>query len=219
MKTRWLVSMLLVSVSVPQLAHAQNTETGAVLGGVGGALAGAAIGQHNHAGPAGALIGGAVGLITGSAIGNNMDQKNQARAYQQQAAYYQQQQAYQMSRAASANDIISMSRNGLSDDVIINHIRQAGVQQRPDVNEVIMLHQQGVREPVIAAMQQASVGGPAQAPLPPPVAYQRPAVVVQPGYYAPPPYYYGYYGPGPYYRHWGPPPPPPGVSFGVVVGR
>lgn len=229
MKCRWIIGLLILTSLAPRAAQAQGTETGAAIGGIGGALAGAAIGKNNHNTAGGALLGGAVGLIAGSAIGNSVDQKNRNLAYQQsvaqQQAYQQQVQAYNMSRAASSGDIISMSRNGLGDDVIINHIRQNGVQRRPDVNEVIMLHNQGVKENVIAAMQQAPEGGPAAAPSLPPAP---PATAV---YAAPPPpvivsdYYYGrpyYYGPHPHYhyRYYGPPPrPAPGVHWGITIGR
>ena len=46
----------------PMKAFGQgHTERGAVIGGLGGALAGAAIGKHNGETAGGALIGGAVG--------------------------------------------------------------------------------------------------------------------------------------------------------------
>ena len=50
-----------------------NTQKGAILGTLGGAAAGAAIG-HNHRGR-GALIGAVGGALAGAAIGNYMDQQ------------------------------------------------------------------------------------------------------------------------------------------------
>lgn len=63
--------------------HAQNTQRGAVLGGLGGAIAGAVIGDHNNKAGAGAAIGGAIGAIGGAVVGNARDQEiNQQRRQQ-----------------------------------------------------------------------------------------------------------------------------------------
>jgi hypothetical protein len=53
-----------------------NAQTGALVGGLGGAGVGALIGGHHNAG-AGALIGGAVGAGGGYIIGNEADKKQQ----------------------------------------------------------------------------------------------------------------------------------------------
>lgn len=187
MKTRWILPILTVCFAVPTIGRTQTyqTERGALLGGVGGALAGAAIGKNNGDTGAGALIGGAVGLATGALIGNSMEQKAQARAYEQQ-------QIYRMSRAVSTTDVITMTRNGLSDDVVANHIRENGVQRKLEVSDVIMLHKNGVSEVVITAMQNASVGTPVY--VAPPQYAPRPVIVqehyyVRPSYWHCPPYY------------------------------
>ncbi len=52
-------------------------------------------------------------------------------------------------------DVLAMTRNGVGESVIINHIYTTGLQRRIDTNEIISLHQQGVSENVINAMQQA----------------------------------------------------------------
>jgi 5'-3' exoribonuclease 2 len=58
-----------------------NTQRGAVIGALGGAAAGAIIGnQSGHAGE-GALIGAGVGAAGGAAIGNAQDQENRRRYY------------------------------------------------------------------------------------------------------------------------------------------
>lgn len=201
-----VATLLIVFALSPDSVLAQyHTDRGAVVGGLSGALIGAGIGDHNDQAGAGALIGGAVGLITGAAIGNSMDQEEAARA-----RALQQQQAWRLSRAASVSDVVTMSRNGVADSVIINHIAQNGVQRRLEVADVISMHQQGVSQAVIAAVQQAPVGG----PMPPPV-YQPP-VIVQERYYAPPPVYY-WHG----YPHYRPPHhhPSPGVHWSIGIGR
>src|SRR5262245_9700386 len=115
----FLVSLLIVSSFCSAIVQAQNTERGAALGGIGGALAGAAIGKNNGDTGAGALIGGAVGLITGAVVGNSMDEKTRMQAYEQQ-------QIYRMRQSVSSNDVIAMTQNGVKDDVIANHIRENG---------------------------------------------------------------------------------------------
>jgi uncharacterized protein YcfJ len=56
-----------------------NTQRGAVIGALGGAAAGAVIGnQSGHAGE-GALIGAAAGGAGGAAIGNAQDTENRRR--------------------------------------------------------------------------------------------------------------------------------------------
>lgn len=59
-----------------------NTQRGAVIGALGGAAAGAIIGnQSGHAGE-GALIGAGVGAAGGAAIGNAQDTENRRRHYE-----------------------------------------------------------------------------------------------------------------------------------------
>src|SRR5688572_28244987 len=102
MKARILLVLLPMLVLSPVKGFSQgNTERGAVIGGLGGALAGAGIGKHNGDTAAGALIGGAVGLIAGSAIGKAQDD---AQARQQ--ASYQQQVRQQALRAVSPQDVV-----------------------------------------------------------------------------------------------------------------
>lgn len=212
MNARWLVLSLLAVTCVPSYLAAQNTERGAAIGGIGGALAGAAIGKHNGDTAAGALIGGAVGLVTGAAIGNSTDERNRQTAIRNE-------QIYLYSRAASSADVVAMSQNGVGDEVIINHIRENGVQRRPDVSEVISLHRQGVSERVITAMQAAPEGGRPIAP--PPTAVYRPAPVVVEEYHYVRPSYWHYPPPGYYhhhYHHYGPPPRST-VHWGVTIGR
>jgi hypothetical protein len=193
MKIRIVMVLLPLMGLCPLTAFSQNTERGAVIGGLGGALAGAAIGKHNGETAAGALIGGAVGLITGSAIGNAQDaaQARQQAYYQQQAIYQQQ----QVSRAVSPQDVVMLTQNGVDPQIIITQIHANGVSRRIEVSDVIALHQQGVCEPVINAMQNARI---ATVVVPAPV-YSRPVVVQEHYYVSPPPVYYRTY---PHYHHW-----------------
>ena len=140
-------------------------------GGIAGAVAGGLIGDNNGEAGAGAAIGGVVGAVTGGLLGNAADKEaaliQQERMYQQQEL--QQQQFAVTQSAVSPTDVINMTRSGLSDSVIINQINQRGVQQTLQVPDIISLHQQGVHELVITAMQQAPTGVQRVARAPQPV--------------------------------------------------
>jgi len=196
---RFLILTLCCLPGIQALGQA-NTQRGAAVGGVTGAIAGGLIGDHNGEAGAGAAIGGLIGAVTGGLLGNAADKE--AEYYRQQAVnrQYQQQLTYRQS-AVSTADVVTMTRSGLSEMVIINQINQRGVQSKIQVADIISLHQQGVSESVISAMQQAPTG-------PPPVAradnrygavqpvqvVPRPVIVeehyVLPHYAPPRPYYY-----------------------------
>lgn len=179
----------------PGQASAQNnTQRGATFGGITGAIAGAIIGENNNEAGAGAAIGGALGAVAGGILGNANDRDARLRAQHQQ--YYYQPRAAQTTPtyavtpapvptgAVSFNDVVAMSRSGVGENVIMNQIQSRGVQRQPVVSDIISLHQQGVSELVITAMQRAPVGnqlvsqGPAFVEAP--VIVQQPRVYVQP---------------------------------------
>lgn len=204
----WQVAFALFAVgystaTTGQTAYAQNKARGAVLGGLGGAVVGGLIGDHNGKAGAGAAIGGAIGAVGGAVLGNARDQEiAQQRQYQyqvhQQRVYAQQQQQQALIQSAvSTSDIVTMSRSGLSDSVIINQIHSRGVQRQLQVSDIISLHQQGVSESVITAMQNARIGSSQETVVvqQTPVIVQQPPVIVQERYVVPqygPPTYYQY---------------------------
>jgi len=212
MKSQWLYASLILPVIIAQSLPAQDhAGRGAVLGGVGGAALGAAIGENNDEPLAGAIIGGALGMITGATIGKSMDQEEaRYRAIQQQ-------RAWQLQRAVSVSDVVTMTHNRLSDSVIIGHIQQNGVQRRLEVADIISLHQQGVSEAVISAMQRAPLATCAPAAVP---QYRTPVIVEEHHYVTPRVYYrypYGhprYHHAHHYHRHHR-----PGVHWSIAVGR
>lgn len=212
MNMRWVCVIAVASGWFVSSAHAQyHTERGAVLGGLGGALAGAAIGNHNGETAGGALIGGAAGLLGGALLGSSMD------AEQSRQRYVEQQYIAQNSRAVTIGEVLSMTRSGVSEGVMINHINQHGVQQRLEVSDVILLHREGVSEPVLTALQRARVGGTTVYAAPAPV-YAAPVIVHDYHYVRPA---YPVYGPRYYHPHY------PhrghyhgsGTSFGFSIGR
>lgn len=195
MKVHCLLLALLAGLSGSARLVAQSeTERGAVGGAVAGAVIGGIIGHQNDETAEGILIGGAAGGLLGGLMGQNRDQ--QVYRYQE----YQRQQAVRYYRGVSLQDVVTMSHNGVSPQVIINQINMNGVQQRPGVQEIISLHQQGVPEPVIDAMQRAplatATAAPARTIVVEPGCYHTPPPVI---IYRRPPVHYGW---GHFHDHW-----------------
>lgn len=191
---RVLLATLVVALSAGQLSAQQHTRDGAVVGGTAGAIIGGIIGHQNDETPEGAIIGGVVGAVAGGLMGKAKDQQVQRERYYQNRIYQQDQQlqAYQQ-RAVRMSDVISMSQSGLGEAVIINHVQTNGLDRKLEVNDIIYLHQQGVSERVITAMQNAPLAGAQPAPV-----YRTQRVVEQPtviieeryGVLPPPPCYH-----------------------------
>jgi hypothetical protein len=190
---------------------------GTILGGLGGAGLGAAIGNKSGNALPGALIGGAIGAITGNALGESVD-RDRAMATQQA---YAQGAATQAARGAvTPQDVIAMCRAGLSEDVIATHIRTNGVVQAPQVNDLIYLRSQGVPDSVLQAMQQAPTAqarynAAYTAAVPPPPPAPTPIVVehVYPAY-CPPHFYWRHY----HHHHHGHVH-RPHVHWGISIGH
>ena len=182
-KPFFVLAVLVSIASIAQdQAHAQTGKhRGATFGGIAGAIAGGLIGDHNDEAGAGAAIGGVVGAVAGGILGNANDKD--AELARQRAAYYQaqqqqyaaQQQSAALQSAVTLQDVITMSRSGLSDQVIVNQVKQRGYVGKLAVADIIALHQQGVSENVITTLQ--SVGPPRPAPAV--VARPAPRVVEQ----------------------------------------
>lgn len=172
----WAISSLLALMGCQSPYYADK---GAALGGIAGGLTGAALGDQSGHAAGGALVGTAVGALTGAAVGDSMDaelERRQAVATRQE----------RLARAVSISDVTEMVASGLGDDVIINHIRANGVRRNLAPREIIQLHERGVSEEVIDAMQQEAASHSA------PVSVVRgPPVVIEESYVVP--------------RYWGPP--------------
>lgn len=84
MKKTFAILLVLTALSVFACATDQgyNTQKGAAIGAVGGALAGQAIGGHTGS----TLIGAAVGALAGAIAGNAVDQSEANKRAQQPAA-------------------------------------------------------------------------------------------------------------------------------------
>ncbi len=191
-----------VFLSCPPVNAQVNTQRGATVGGLAGAAIGTAIGDHNGEAGAGAAIGGLLGAVAGGMLGNAADKQ---AAIDQQRRYYhqQQQQIAHVQSAVSLADVISMTRSGLSEAVIINQIQTRGVARRISVPDIIHLHEQGVTENVITTLQTASHNPQSVARAPvvveQPIVHERvitPAPVIIHQHRVLP-----HYGPPRYYRH------------------
>ena len=132
----------IIAATICTSLHAQSYRNqDAAVGGIAGAVIGGIIGHQNDETPEGALIGGAVGAIAGGLLGNAKDQEVARHRYYQHQAYRQHQQA--LGRAVTIQDVVSMSRSGLGESVIINQIRQNGVLDHVGTHEIISMHNQG----------------------------------------------------------------------------
>jgi len=140
--------------------RADNTGTGALIGGASGAAIGAVADRANPG--AGALIGGAAGLITGGLIGHAVDQHQAATPPPVVAAG--------PGHPLGLSDIKAMAQSGVTDDVIIGQINATRSIYNLDAKMIIDLKKAGVSEKVITYMMNtASTVVVAQAPPPPPV--------------------------------------------------
>lgn len=211
MRTRHLRTCLLAAMAAISTANVgcstmNNTEKGALGGGVVGGALGTAVGAATGRPLAGAAIGAAAGTITGGAIGNGVDkeEKRDRDVAQAVAVADAQAQAQRMGIA----DVIGLAQAGHSDTVIVNQIRSTRSTFSLVPSDLDMLKNAGVSQRVIAEMQ-ASRPSPARVVVrdagpvvyesaPPPAVIVRPAPVFVVGPPRPPcgPYYGGriYYG-------------------------
>jgi hypothetical protein len=191
-------------------ANMNNTQSGALAGTGLGAVAGAIVGEATGHPGAGALIGAATGAAAGGLIGNAEDAKEERDAAVAHAQY-EHDRTRAIAYAVTESDVVTMTRSGVGDAVIINALRTRGCRWDSSPDAVIRLKHEGVSDQVITAMQNTGLHtAPSVVAVPPPGPYYYPpppvsgsVVVVGPGYYGPRywgprPYYYG----RPYYRRW-----------------
>ncbi len=90
----------------------------------------------------------------------------------------------QMVGAVTPEDVINMTRAGLSEGVIATHIRANGVARVMQVNDLIYLRNAGVADTVIQTLQSTPVVGTVPTAV---VAAPPPGAVIVEHHYAPPP--------------------------------
>ncbi len=161
MKT-W-ISWVMVSLALCSgCRHMNHTERGAVAGGIGGTVIGTGVGLATGRPGLGAVVGGVVGTAGGAAVGNSVDRaerRGEAAAYQR--IKYEQELAQARASAMSIQDVVDLSQQHISDQLIINQIRSKNSVFRLTKDDLIYLRQMGVSERVIAEMQRTAVQQPA----------------------------------------------------------
>lgn len=130
-----------VLASLAASGCATHTGTGALAGGGLGAATGALIGSASGNAGKGAALGAAIGAMGGGLLGAAKDE------HEQQVA------AAQARNAMSIQEIIEMSRGGVSDDLICRQIATSGTVFQLTSADLAYLTNQGVSDRVIAAMQ------------------------------------------------------------------
>ncbi len=143
MKRLWLLAGI---CAVLFCSCESKTGTGVLVGGALGAGTGAIIG-----GGEGALIGGAVGVIAGGLVGAALDEQDR-KIMQQKSP--QTLQKLDRGDHLSTDDVKEMSKNGLSDSVIISQIEATGTRFTLNPEEIIDLKNSGVSQKVINYMIQ-----------------------------------------------------------------
>lgn len=171
MRRRLLSTALIGSLALSPLAGCENLpgnskEQGAVIGGVGGALAGAAVAKRERA--LGALIGGALGAGGGYLIGAQKDKvdrkkKDEAvKASERAERKPARPQDVEKARTADLNDdgfvtldeVVAMERANLSDREMIDRLERTGQVFELTEEQQRYLEDRGVSREVIGAMRQ-----------------------------------------------------------------
>jgi len=127
-----------------------HADRGALFGGLTGAGIGALVGHAVGNTGAGAAIGAGVGALSGAAVGAEMDQEeavNRARIQQQLAQQ-------PPPGSVTVNEVVAMVHSGVSEDLVVNHVRSHGMATPVQSGDLIMLQQQQVPVSVIRAMQE-----------------------------------------------------------------
>lgn len=197
-KTMSLAFLFSCCVSSVGCAQWQASEKGTIVGAAAGGALGSAIGKKSGNPITGAILGAIGGGIVGKSVGDGIEDR---RALQQQQQYYQQPAYQSVPAGVSLDQVISLSRSGLSDEVIISHVESKGFSQTLTTNDLILLKNNGVSDRVIGALQRP-VAVPAPTIVQPTVVQPSVRVVeevrvVPSYYYRPRPVYH----PMPHHHH------------------
>src|SRR5689334_19437049 len=117
-RTTMLVPLIAaLSLAAAGCQSASNADQGALFGGATGGVLGGIIGHQFHSTAAGAVIGAGAGALTGAVVGNKIDE-SEAR----NRALIEQRLGHAVSPGAvSIEDVIAMTRAGVSEPVIVTH--------------------------------------------------------------------------------------------------
>jgi hypothetical protein len=174
MNTRSLaacVALGLITATAAGCRSPYRSDQGALLGGLGGAGVGAIVGNAVGDPLAGAAIGAGVGAVTGAVVGDSLDQIEAQNRAEIEA---------RLGRpvapgAVTIADVVAMSQSGVSEEIIVNHVRIHGCAQALQTGDLIYLQNNGVSPRVVAQMQEP--------PAPQTVVRQAPPPVIVEHYY------------------------------------
>ncbi len=141
------VLSLLSLVAIVITGCENDTQTGALAGAGVGALGGGLIAGN----ATGAVVGGAVGAAGGALIGAAVDDHDRANMEQNSP---QTLHKIDHSEPLSTNDVIEMSKNGLSDNVMISQIQSTKSVFHLSTSDILELKNAGVSQRVIDYMIQ-----------------------------------------------------------------
>jgi len=166
-----IVTLLISSLALAPLAGCENLpgnkkEQGAVIGGVGGAVAGGALAKNNRL--LGALIGGALGAGGGYLIGSSLDKSDPSK--NREDAVRADRRARDNPATASdacnartadingdgyvtMDEVVAMGKAGLSDDEMITRLERTGQFFELTSDQERYLTDHGVSRRVVTAMR------------------------------------------------------------------
>ena len=140
-----ILILIIASLNLILSSCETKTGTGALAGAGVGALAGGLIGGN----ATGALIGAGVGALAGGLIGAALDEQDRKIMEKNSP---QTLQKLDDKESLSIYDIEAMSKNGLSDNVIISQIQSTKSVFHLTTEQIIDLKKSGVSETVIEYM-------------------------------------------------------------------
>ena len=173
-KALFLVSfVLLTTLPTTGCRSPYRADQGALFGGLLGAGTGALVGSAVGSTGAGAAIGAGVGALGGAVIGSELDDieaRNRAMIAQQLGREV-------AAGAVHLDEVIAMTKAGVDDELIVNHINVHGTAAPLQTSDLIYLQNNGVSTRVIKAMQNPPARKPStvvvREPTPPPVVVQE----------------------------------------------
>jgi hypothetical protein len=171
-RTKLTSLVLAASIGLAPLAGCENLpggkkEQGAVIGGVGGAVAGAAIAKDNRA--LGALIGGALGAGGGYLVGANLDKHDDKDKTKDEAIKASEKAQANPAKASDVKDsstadlnddgfvtldeVVAMKDAGLSDKEMIKRLERTQQYFELTDEQIKYLRDHNVDDKVIQAMR------------------------------------------------------------------
>ena len=149
---RHVAVLMSMAVSLTGCRNLNHTQRKALLGSGLGAAAGAIIGHQTGNRDKGALIGALAGGVGGGLLGNAQDKRVERDAALDHA--YNQEQARRANQKAVTNsDIVDLTRNGVSDQIIISTIKDRGGRFDTSPGAIVYLKDSFVSDTVIQTMQ------------------------------------------------------------------